>query len=211
MSETNYAEWLKAQFTINKDKAKADLARALGLEPPAISKILNGTRQIKAREYTIMRQFFGLPVDGINRANTVMPVKTIGNTQTLMNDNDQDFDWQMPDEFLKMGRKVSPVDVSLGQFGNFCIQDHYMEPHFKSGETILVDLSDKIPSPSGVFVVSDKFSHMVRHCEIIPQSQSSEIKITAYDKGFQTQILRISDFEIVGRVVARVAWISDNN
>ena len=60
------SQWLKEQFDCNPDKSKAGLARALNLEPPAISKILNGTRQIKAQEYNLMRQYFGLPIDGEN-------------------------------------------------------------------------------------------------------------------------------------------------
>ncbi len=58
------SQWLKTQLAYNPSKNKADLAKAIGVQPSGISKILAGTRQIKTHEYIAMRKFFGLLIDG---------------------------------------------------------------------------------------------------------------------------------------------------
>lgn len=55
-------------------KTKAQLARLLGLEPPAVSKILAGTRQIKAQEYMKMREFFCLGGNLSSQAKSPMRI-----------------------------------------------------------------------------------------------------------------------------------------
>jgi len=204
MSETNYADWLKAQFTIHKNKAKADLAKELGLEPPAISKILNGSRQIKAREYMIMRRFFGLPSDGVQSLkHNTNAIKALPPIKNIMHEPEgNDFDWGPHAIITNQHQK--PYARNLG---SFIVTDQHMEPDFKRDESVLVDLSDKIPTPTGIFVVSDKFSYMVRRCEIVPHSNPPKVIITALEANFQSQTLKLKDFEIIGRVIAKLTWL----
>lgn len=82
-----------------------------------------------------------------------------------------------------------------------------MEPDFKRGEHVLVNLSDKKPSPPGTFVVSDGFGYLVRQCEVIPGSKPVDIKVSALNSSFNPQKLRLSEFEIIGRVIAKLQWL----
>ena len=82
-----------------------------------------------------------------------------------------------------------------------------MEPDYKRGEHVLIDMSDKKPSPPGAFIISDGFGVMLRNCEFVPHSNPPEIRISASKPSFQTQALRRDDFDIIGRVIAKLQWL----
>lgn len=199
------SQWLKSQFAIHPDKSKIDLARALGLEPPAVSKILNGTRQIKATEYMIMREFFGMPVDG-ERSLKKPPAYTIRplDIETALNESAMlsDAEWVIPASIVNSRTHAPPEKIRM-----FRVREFLMEPDFRHGEHVLVDLMDKNPSPPGAFVVSDGFGHMVRYCEFIPQSNPPEVRISAKKREFQSQTLKLDDFKIIGRVIGKLQMI----
>jgi transcriptional regulator with XRE-family HTH domain len=197
------SQWLNAQFRLNRDKNKADLARALGLEPPAVSKILAGTRQIKAQEYMIMREFFGLPVDG-NRSLRPAPMSHIDKKDTYFaTDNPQDEgSWILPASIFKSRTNAAPENLKI-----FTVSEMTMEPEFRLGDPIIVDTADKIPSPPGIFMLSDGFGLVIRHCAMEPKSKPPVIKISASQKNFETQTTTLDDVEITGRVIAKLLWV----
>ncbi|MFK7840031.1 MAG: hypothetical protein AB8B83_06830, partial [Bdellovibrionales bacterium] len=82
------------------------MAYALRLEPSAISKILSGTRQIKAHEYNLMRQYFGLTIDGERASNLpegaycLEPFDSGGQTLKEPDGNLSEDSWVIPAEIL---------------------------------------------------------------------------------------------------------------
>ena len=198
------AQWLKAQFEHHPDKTKAQLAQALGLEASAVSKILSGSRQIKAPEYVIMRRFFGLPSDGGSGAN-VSQSYVVGelNKQAQLEENDgAQSQWIIPAQIIK-----KHTDTPSEQIKSFQVSDNMMAPDFNKDEHVLVDLSDQCPSPPGTFILSDGFGFLLRHCEFVPHSDPPEITISAVKKTFETQTLSEGKFEIIGRVMAKLQWL----
>jgi len=195
------AQWLEKQLKAHPDKTKAALARAIGLEPPAISKILNGTRQIKAREYDKMRQFFGLPSDGKRslEQNSAYVLETLSSTSALHDDGDeQKADWAIPADILKTRTPASADQIKI-----FKVSDNLMEPAFKRDGHVLVDLSDQKPSPPGAFIVSDGFGYMVRNCQFIAQSDPPTIEVISTGQSNPQS----GAFEIIGRVIAKLEWV----
>lgn len=202
------SQWLKTQFKLNPEKTKAGLARQLNLESPAISKILNGTRQIKAQEYNTMRQYFGLPVDGaaaVQVPEQAYRLEILAGQQKLQEAEAVGYardSWIIPANIMTQRTQAPPDQIKI-----FTVEESVMEPDYRRGEHVLVDLSDLSPSPPGPFIVSDGFGLMLRHCEYVPKSQPIEIKISASSRSFQSQILKLDDFEIVGRVIAKLQWL----
>lgn len=200
------SQWLKTQLTLNPDKSKAGLAKAINLDPPAVSKILNGTRQIKAQEYILMREFFGMPVDGHSSlARGPSGEQAITGEKNGLSEGTvriADTDWAIPPALLNPGAASPPEKVRV-----FHVRDTAMEPEFLKDEQVLVDTSDKNPAQAGVFLVSDGFGNMLRHCAAIPKSDPPEIKISASATGFQPQTLKLGDFLIVGRIIAKLQMI----
>ena len=200
-------QWLQTQFEHNPNKSKAGLAKALGLEPPAISKILKGNRQIKAHEYVTMRRYFGLPVDGENAIASQSVLKPLSSEDqsAFLSDNadpDSGQNWVIPEEVLSQHTKASAENIKI-----FTIKEGNMEPDFKKGEPVLVDLSNNFPSPPGVYIISDGYSYLARQCEIVPGSKPPEIKISARDESFNPQVILLEDCQIVGRVIAKLQWL----
>lgn len=201
------SQWLKGQFDCNPEKSKAGLARELNLEPPAISKILNGTRQIKAQEYNQMRQYFGLPVDG--EKVSIVPdnayrLETLAGASQGLHEADRPTEdsWIIPAEILSQRTQAPPNQIKI-----FSVQENLMEPDYKRGEHVLIDLSDQNPSPPGAFIISDGFGIMLRYCEFVPHSNPPEIRISATQSSFQMQTLEHGVFDIVGRVIAKLQWL----
>jgi transcriptional regulator with XRE-family HTH domain len=199
------ARWLQIQFTLNPGHTKAGLAKALGLEAPAVSKILKGTRQIKAQEYAAMREYFGLPVDGADsiRKRQDAYVLSALTHQNLREENKQpNGEWVIPADILGQRTKAA-----MGQVKIFQVKENTMEPELHYGEHVLVDMSDFKPSPPGLFAVSDGFGHMIRYCEYIPQSSPPEIRVSARDKSFQPHNLKLDELQITGRIIAKLQWL----
>lgn len=199
------AKWLQEQFERAPFKTKASLAQALGLEPSAISKILRGTRQIKAFEYAKMRSFFGLApeFDGDDgRATRIRPLLDGVEQGEYAGHVANDEVWVIPTDVLQKGTQATPEHIRI-----FSISEPLMEPDFKRDEHVLIDLTQTLPSPPGCFVISDGFSHMVRFCEIVAGSDPVEVRITARSNLFSTQRLKLDEFNVLGRVIAKLQWL----
>lgn len=195
------SQWLKTQFDLHPDKSRADLARALELDPPAISKILAGGRQIKAHEYVAMRKFFGLPTDGERAVtNSSYRLHTLPTGMAEKDRADDQDAWIMPASLLEARTDAPPEKIRI-----FTIRDNSMEPDFMVGAQVLVDLSDTTPSPPGVFILSDGLGHVLRQCDIIPGETPLQVNVQA--KNGTAFRLPLTKAAIVGRVIARLDWL----
>ena len=196
------ATWLKTQFQLYPDKTRADLARALALDPPAISKILAGGRQIKAHEYIAMRHFFGLPVDGARAvAGAGFRLQTLAQGLSERDTPDDQDSWMMPARLLESKTQSPPEKIRI-----FTVRDNSMEPDFMVGSQVLVDLSDVMPSPPGVFVMSDGVGHVLRQCDVIPGETPLQINVGA--RSGVSFRLSADKAGIIGRVIARLDWLT---
>jgi len=203
------AEWLKTQFTVNPDKSKADLARALGLEPPAISKMIGGKRQIKAHEYVAMRRFFGMPTDGARAAAGGVGSES-GSSYTLgplsdMQDSAPAIEqesWVMPAHLFENRTTAPPEQIRI-----FSVHGDAMMPDFRPDERVLVDLSDTKPAPAGDFVISDGMNHIIRQCEYVPHSDPPQVRISARDGKYAPYVAALDQAAIIGRVIAKLQWL----
>ena len=198
-------QWLQAQFKLHPNKKKADLAQLLGLEAPAISKILAGTRDIKAREYIEMRSFFGLPNDGAKslerRGHTIQSY--VSQNQNLQDRyHVQENSWIIPSQHLP-----DRIEKNSDNLRIFKIEDDAMTPDFKKGTFVLLDTSQKMPSPPGVFLISDGVGEIVRRCALAAQSNPPQLKISPSNTDYESEIISFKENIILGRVVAKLEWI----
>lgn len=196
-------KWLETQFKIHSEKTRVGLAIKLGLDAPAISKILSGKRQIKASEYLGMREYFGL-TDAANQGASADGYVLRPFAQGGLSDQVAESDgnaWVMPERLLREKTKAPPEQIRI-----FDVPDSAMVPDFQKGEQLLVDLSDTKPSPPGVFVVSDGMTHMIRSCEYVPHSDPPKIKLNANNQKF-SYVMELDKAEIVGRVIAKLQWL----
>jgi hypothetical protein len=115
---------------------------------------------------------------------------------------ERDDAWTIPAALLARRTKAAPEQVRV-----FEIQDSTMAPDFQPGEHVLVDLSDKKPSPPGVFLVSDGVGHILRHCEIVAQKQPLQVRLSANNRNYEAYSAALDKAGLIGRVIAKLQWL----
>lgn len=113
------------------------------------------------------------------------------------------------EQSLKADQRLRPRTHLLIQQTpyHFCINDALMEPDFKGGEHVMVDSNIKPDEHAHAFLVSDGHNQMVRLCRVIPNSTPTTLEITAHSKEFEPQQLFETDFDVLGKVVAKINWL----
>jgi len=76
-----------------------------------------------------------------------------------------------------------------------------MEPEFRSGDRLLVDIDRRAPSPPGAFVLFDGMGLVPRHLELVPNSEPSRVVIRTHETLVPNREAALSDTHVVGRVV----------
>ena len=195
------SQWLSTLFETYPEKTKKSLADFLGMELPAVSKMLNGTRQIKAEEYIGMRTFFNLPMDGEHALETQRQSYVTSNEMLNHNfaeGNDSENQWDDSNAILQKSSNIIYKKTMVIEN-----MDDYMAPEFDQGQIVLVDLEMKEPVTADLFVVSDGMNYMVRECEMVSGANGLQVKVSAKKQGFISQILDIDEVYILGRVVGK--------
>lgn len=76
-----------------------------------------------------------------------------------------------------------------------------MEPLLGSGDRIMVDTSQRVPVPPGIFVVWDGMGLVAKRVEHIPHSDPPKVVIKSVNPEYQTYERDADEVNIVGRVV----------
>lgn len=181
------AKWLNDQFSKFPDKSKSELSDLLDTQPSAISKMLAGTRQIKAREYMLMRKFFDMPVSGQSLSRKASSIQSYAN---LGAEDSAHQNWTSSSQ----SPRYQVIEVS----------DASMVPDFIPGERVLIDATSKINERSGIFAIEDQGRIQIR---ILEQNSASKIKILSLAKDVPSKIVIAAKLHILGRVVAKLNWL----
>ena len=81
-----------------------------------------------------------------------------------------------------------------------------MAPEFQPGERVMVDLSDKTPSPPGVFVLWDGLGLVVKRVEYIPDPDRPAVRLISANTAYATREVPLLDCQINGRVIGKWNW-----
>jgi phage repressor protein C with HTH and peptisase S24 domain len=68
------------------------------------------------------------------------------------------------------------------------------------GDTVLVDLSRKSPSPAGIFVLHDGLSLVAKRLEHVPMSEPPRLRIISDNPHYAPYECLASEVTIVGRI-----------
>ena len=108
----------------------------------------------------------------------------------------------MPRDVIKIGSRGAGANLKM-----LTILGDDMEPTLRMNDRILVDTSDKRPSPAGVFVVWDGMSVVVRRVEMIAGSEPVRLRVSTDSPKYQPVERLHAETLIQGRVIARWSWI----
>ena len=76
-----------------------------------------------------------------------------------------------------------------------------MSPDLEDGDTILIDLGQYDPRPSGIFVLDDGHGLVVKRLEFVPHDEEARVRILSSNADYVPYRRKLSDIRIIGRVI----------
>jgi len=104
--------------------------------------------------------------------------------------------WLFPDPVIRHEFRTHPENLRL-----ITLDGDSMEPLLSSGDRILVDTSQRVPVPPGIFVIWDGIGIVAKRVEHIPNSEPAKVVIKSVNPEYQTYERDAEEVSIVGRVV----------
>ena len=104
--------------------------------------------------------------------------------------------WLFPEAVVRHELRAQPDQLRM-----ITIDGDSMEPLLSSGDRILVDTSQRIPVPPGIFVIWDGMGLVAKRTEHIPNSDPPRIVIKSLNPQYETYERDAEEVNIVGRAV----------
>jgi len=104
--------------------------------------------------------------------------------------------WLFPDPIVRHEFRARPADLRM-----IAIDGDSMEPLLASGDRILIDTSQRIPVPPGIFVIWDGMGLVAKRIEHVPSSDPPKVVIRSVNPDYPTYERDGEEVNIVGRVV----------
>ncbi|HJP55021.1 MAG TPA: S24 family peptidase [Rhodospirillales bacterium] len=92
--------------------------------------------------------------------------------------------------------RVRPDDLRM-----ITIDGDSMYPLLSSGDRILLDTSQRIPVPPGIFVIWDGMGLVAKRVEHVPNSDPPKVIIKSVNPEYDTYERDAEEVHIIGRVV----------
>ncbi|MDP7098715.1 MAG: S24 family peptidase, partial [Rhodospirillales bacterium] len=101
-----------------------------------------------------------------------------------------------PDPVIRHEFRVRPDDLRM-----ITIDGDSMYPLLSSGDRILLDTSQRIPVPPGIFVIWDGMGLVAKRVEHVPNSDPPKVIIKSVNPEYDTYERDAEEVHIIGRVV----------
>ena len=111
-------------------------------------------------------------------------------------------EWHIPADLFR-----AQTSAPLSALRIITIYGDSMEPELAAGTRVVVDTTDRTPSPPGVFVVYDGLGLVVKRLEHIARSDPARVRLTSDNPKYQPYELTIDEAQIQGRVIGRWRWM----
>ncbi len=104
--------------------------------------------------------------------------------------------WLFPDSIIRHEFRARPADLRM-----ITIDGDSMEPLISSGDRILIDTSQRVPVPPGIFVIWDGLGLVAKRVEHEPNSEPATVIIRSVNPDYPTYERLAEEINIVGRVI----------
>lgn len=104
--------------------------------------------------------------------------------------------WFFPDPVIRHEFRARPADLRM-----ITIDGDSMEPLLASGDRILIDTSQRVPVPPGIFVIWDGMGLVAKRIEHEPNSEPPKVVIKSVNPKYDTYERDAEEVHIIGRVV----------
>jgi len=110
--------------------------------------------------------------------------------------------WNLPNSFLQGYSGASSKELRI-----VTVIGDSMEPTLRSGQRLLIDIADRMPSPPGIFVLRDGRGFSINRVQIVPQSQPMRVKISCENSKYEAYESTLEKADIQGRVIGQWKWL----
>ena len=104
--------------------------------------------------------------------------------------------WFFPDLVIRHEFRARPADLRM-----ITIDGDSMEPLLSTGDRILIDVSQRIPVPPGIFVIWDGMGLVAKRIEHEPNSEPPKVVIKSVNPEYETYERDAEEVHVIGRVV----------
>lgn len=111
-------------------------------------------------------------------------------------------EWRIPREMIRAATYAPAERIKI-----ITVVGDSMEETFRPYERVMVDTSDTVPTPPGVFVVYDGLGLVVKRVEHIPHSDPPRVKISSDNPRYSPYERTLGEAYIHGRVLGRWQWV----
>lgn len=111
-------------------------------------------------------------------------------------------EWQLPLNLLRMRTQSDSQALRI-----VTVHGDSMIPDFTPGERVMVDVTDRMPSPPGVFVVWDGFGLVLKRLEMVPYSEPARMRVVSTNASYEPRELPAERVRVSGRVIGKWHWV----
>ena len=104
--------------------------------------------------------------------------------------------WMFAESMIRHELRARAADLRV-----ITIDGDSMEPLISSGDRILLDTSQCVPVPPGIFVIWDGMGLVAKRVEHVPHSEPPKVIIKSVNPEYQTYEREAEEVKIIGRVI----------
>lgn len=104
--------------------------------------------------------------------------------------------WYFPDPMIRHEFRARPDDLRV-----ITVDGDSMEPLLGSGDRIMVDTSQRVPVPPGIFVIWDGMGLVAKRIEHEPNSNPPKLIIRSINPDYETYERDAEEVHVAGRVI----------
>lgn len=109
--------------------------------------------------------------------------------------------WQVPADLFRGQTTAQPDAMRV-----ITVYGDSMEPELPPGARVVVDTSDRMPTPPGIFVVFDGLGLVIKRVEHVPHSDPPKVRISSDNPRYSPYERTIEEAHIQGRVIGHWKW-----
>lgn len=198
-------EWV-ARGLKKAGKTQAGLANAMGINPSGVNRLLKGDRQIKAVELSKIAAYLGEPSPGGEMLPQEIPdeifpvpeltVELSAGGGAVVEREEVHRHWYFARDILRYEIGVEPSAAKIIR-----VKGDSMNGVLEDRDLVMIDSTDRNPSPPGVFALWDGFGDVIKRVEHIPNSDPPRVVISSAHEGYRTYEMTADEIRIIGRVV----------